>query len=127
MKRQAVVDIPAGQGYVACVLLGDGEKPGRAWICVHNTQLPATRAWLGCWSYEAGASTEVLRELLVQLVSEISQHARVGPMGPFLGETYFFDGWQIWGIGTPTPLVGVSPAELLATPDDHVAIEEVSI
>jgi hypothetical protein len=127
MTRHAVVSIPGGKGFIACVFLGDSEKSERAWVCVHNSQLPARRAWLGCWSYEAGINTELLRGLILGIASEIAKHSKIGPMGPFFGETYFFDGWQSWGIGIPAPLISVTPAECIADVGSRTSIDELSI
>ncbi len=48
-------------------------------------------------------------------------------MGPFLGETYFYDDWQAWGIGIPAPLANAFPTEILANSREHISIEELTI
>jgi hypothetical protein len=127
MSTPACISIPGGQGFIACVLVGDREKPQRVWVCVHNALLPRTRAWLGSWSSEATPSSALVRGLVGRLAGEIAAKARVGPMGPFLGDTYFFEGWQTWGIGLPAPLVDLAPAEVMEQSGDAVLPDEYSL
>ncbi|SNY66601.1 hypothetical protein [Paractinoplanes atraurantiacus] len=76
--------------FVAVVLTGH-----RLWVCVRPAGAAVTAGWSGCWSRDGGV-------------------ARADPTGPYLREHLFFDGWDFWGNGTPAPLAGWAPADLVA-------------
>src|SRR5256886_16581809 len=89
------------------------------WACVHGAGTPATRGWLGCWSSgSADIATQEVRRFLAGLVAKVGAGGRVGPLGPYLAEHYFFDGWDAWGTGIPAPLNAVPPASVIAAARD---------
>ncbi|MEV6348588.1 hypothetical protein [Actinoplanes sp. NPDC051851] len=46
---------------------------------------------------------------------KVVQVGRLGPYGQFLDDHLFFDGWDSWGSGVPSPLVALAPASVIAS------------
>lgn len=124
MNEPQIVAIPGDKGFVAAVFVGDREMPDRVWACVYNVRLASNRSWLGCWSREGVKASEAVRAFLVELTHKIDANSSVGPMGPWLGGTYFFSDWVTWGNGLPEPLIGIKPASSYMDPSNFIAIDD---
>lgn len=102
------------QRFVAVVFHGDAAAPDRLWVCVRGDQVPTGDAWSGCWSSAVPGSASLLQRLLENLNNKVVQGGHSGPFGPYLDEHYFFDGWDSWGSGIPSPIADLVPADVIA-------------
>lgn len=120
----SVVLLPVDMGLVAHVFRGDEEDPNRIWVCVRSKNAPPKPGWLGCWSKKVVSGSSEVKDFLRDLQREVLAKARVGPRGPWLGGIYFFSGWDAWGPGMPSPLMGVSSDEIALADSSEVSIAE---
>ncbi|WP_018220700.1 hypothetical protein [Salinispora pacifica] len=118
--------VMGGEGrFVAVVLRGDAAAPERLWVCVRGGHAPAHSSWSGCWSGTKAITGPDLQQFLERLDEKVTQGGRSGPFGPYLDEHYFFDGWDSWGSGIPSPLASSAPDEILANAGLALSIAEL--
>lgn len=104
------------QRLVAVVFARDAAASTRLWVCVAPEDLAAGGGWLGCWSIDTrkAVTAESLGRMLEELGTEVRRAGRAGPLGAFLDDHIFIEGWDAWGGGIPAPIAEVVPAEVLA-------------
>lgn len=123
MKNVSAIHISGKYGFTAYLINGESEADP-FWVCVGSDGDPADRGWQGCWSRAARPTRDDITEFLRQLALKLQQNATSGPFGPWLGGTYFFEGWDSWGAGIPEPMkLSVKEvkesAETVILPEDY--------
>jgi hypothetical protein len=113
------------QRFYAVVFRDDSMVPGRLWVCLRGELAPADGSWSGCWSRDIRVPDSSLFHLLEMLQEKVARGGRSGPFGPYLDDTYFFDGWNSWGSGVPAPLVDVRPGEAVDSAVSVTSIDEL--
>ena len=114
------------QRFVAVVFRGDAAASDRLWVCVRGEESRSNASWSGCWSCSTKLSADDIRRFLQQLNEKVTEGGRIGPFGPYLEEHYFFDGWDSWGGGIPSPLSDVQPIEILENSERVVSMDEIA-
>ncbi|MFF0466161.1 hypothetical protein ACFYPX_01770 [Micromonospora zamorensis] len=113
------------QRFVAVVFRGDSAASERLWACVRGDNAPAHGGWSGCWSGAKPVTRPGLQQFLEGLGERLTRGGRLGPFGPYLDEHYFFDGWDSWGSGIPSPLASLVPDEVVANAVPALSVAEV--
>jgi hypothetical protein len=111
--------------FVAHVFRENGSPAGRVWVCVRGDIPPIPNGWVGCWSSKDERIPNALVDAFVrELAVKISQGSGIGPFGPFLGDHYFFGGWDTWGLGTPMPLGNLTPKAVIEASELECELED---
>ena len=119
--------ISGEQRFFAVVIAGDTAAPTRLWICVAPDGLAAGSGWVGCWSsgVEKVVTASSFGRLLDELNAEVARVGRMGPFGPYLDDHLFFDGWDAWGSGIPSPIANHAPIDLLAGAENCLSSDDL--
>lgn len=97
--------------FTAYILQGDRESAVRTWICIRAAESAPAVSWLGCWSRISEPNVDQVQQILRDIEEFIGESVRVGPYGPTIGRLGYFESWDSWGAGTPSPIVGFRPWE----------------
>jgi len=111
-------EIHGEQRFAAVVFRGDAAAPNRLWVCVRGVEVSPESAWSACWSSIDEMSEPELRQFLRSVDAAVARFGRSGPVGPYLAEHLFFEGWDAWGNGIPAPLADLVPADVVAAADN---------
>ncbi|MFW6691715.1 hypothetical protein [Streptomyces sp. MAR4 CNX-425] len=105
---------------VAYAFRGDRESAERVWVCLRDADIPPGTGWLGSWSSRPETSNaDETRRLIRELTTATSRTAGRGASGVWLGEHYFFAGWDTWGPGLPAPLLTSAPPAVVDQAVEH--------
>ena len=126
MMTPKTIRMGGEQRFVAVVFRGDVAVPNRLWVCVRGKESQPNAGWSGCWSCSTEPTTVDIRQFLQQLNEKVTEGGRIGPFGPYLNDHYFFDGWDSWGSGIPSPLADIQPAEILAIAERALSMDEIA-
>lgn len=111
--------------FTAYVLRGDGEVPRRTWVCLRAAESLPPVSWLGCWSCQAGADVDQVRQLLEVVQQSIGEPVAIGPYGPIVRTSIYFDPWDSWGGGSPRPIADFRPWESKAKDIEEITAESL--
>ncbi|GAB4102024.1 hypothetical protein GCM10028790_10420 [Micromonospora taraxaci] len=125
MATPMTISMGGEQRFVAVILAGDAAAPGRLWVCVRGDHAPVRSSWLGCWSSAKDVAEPGLHQFLEELDERLAQGGRSGPLGLYLDEHHFLEGWDSWGCGIPSPLASVVPDEVVTSAGHALSISEL--
>ena len=111
--------------FTAYVLRGDGELPERTWVCLRSPESLPPVSWLGCWSTQERVDASQVGQVLDAIQQSIEEPVAVGPYGPIVRASIYFDSWDSWGGGSPRPIVGFRPWESNPREIEEIGIESL--
>jgi hypothetical protein len=114
------------QRFVTVVFRGDAAAPDRLWVCVRGEESRSNASWAGCWSCSTKLAAADIRQFLQLLNEKVTIGGQTGPFGPYLDDHYYFDGWDSWGSGIPSPLSDIQPAVIVADAERVSSLDDIA-